>query len=519
MILISASLSSRATTNIAASVSEAAVIAALNISLPGDTVLMPAGTGHWTTPLDIHGVSLVGSGTNQTIIIDDMDRNANPYPPLMIFRGGATNNLQVANFQLAGGIPTINYHGEIATDATGPIRFHHIFFNLLSDKALMLYGAKLALVDHCYFNLKFLAITVDDVGWGDASWASPANYGTALMPVIEDCVFYNTIPGSSSDSAVDLDVGGRVTFRHNMVYNSYFEIHGTESGGRTRGGRLFEVYSNTFIESPAVPFIYTVNIRAGSGVFYGNTCSGYQYYSGMNVNRATERFNPWGSGDGTSPWDDNVGTNYLSGIHSGINGANYLQVAGANWTPDQWVGYSVVDREWTNNQDHGSWMEPNGHTNWNYSIITSSSSNRMYYLPSKDYGYMLFTNGNHFVVNKLNRVMDQPGMGSGDLIVGEFMPWGPDPINTVTGVASWPRAPVEGLYSWNNTMDGANTGLGSGWPTVLLGRDFFNDTPKPGYTPLVYPHPMQGGTNSSAGSGGGGGGPLVPPARVWVEQL
>ena len=517
MILTAASLSAHATTNLASSVSEAAVSAALNISLPGDTVVMPAGTGHWTVPLEIRGVNLVGQGTNQTIIIDDMDRNANPYPPLIMIHGAFTNILDVGNFQLAGGSTTRNWHGEVATDYSGPIRIHDIYFNQLNDKALMLYGANLALVDHCYFNLKFAAILIHDIGYGDASWAAPANYGTALMPVIEDCVFNNTVHTTSANSAVDVESGGRVTFRHNQVLYTYFEVHGTESGGRLRGGRMFEVYSNTFIHDPSVSFPITVNLRAGAGVFYGNTATGYSYFANINVNRATERFNPWRGGDGTSPWDDNVGSNYLSGVHSGPNGATFLQVAGANWTPNQWVGYTVINQDWTNSIDHGGWVEANGFTNINYSVIFSNNANRIFYHVSKDWGWMYFTNGNHFVINRVNHLLDQPGMGSGDLITGELQPWGPDPINTVTGVASWPRENVEGIYSWNNTLNGADAGFGSDYPHAQAGREFFNDTPKPGYTPLVYPHPLQSGTNGYRGSGGGGTNLLQPPARVWVQ--
>src|SRR5438045_2195427 len=34
--------------------------------------------------------------------------------------------------------------------------------------------------------------------------------------------------------------------------------------------------------------------------------------------------------------------------------------------------------------------------------------------------------------------------------------------------------------------------LGAGQRTIKEGRDFFNNTPKPGYTPYTYPHPLTG---------------------------
>ena len=505
-----------ANTNIAASVTFSDVGTTISNSAPGDTVIMPPGTAHWSSLMEFRGINLLGSGTNQTIIVDDMDRNANPYPPLILVHGSGTNTMQFGNFQMVGGNNTRNWHGEVVVDAPNPIRIHDLYFNLCNDKVLELDAANLALIDHCYFRLKYAGILIHDVGWGDASWASPPNYGTALMPVVEDCVFTNIDHAGASDNVVDCEWGGRCTFRHNLVYYATFNAHGTESGGRNRGGRLFEVYSNTFIQDPAIAFPSAINLRAGSGVFYGNTCTGFSYFANLNVNRSTERFNPWAAGDGTSPWDDNVGTNYLSGTHSGANGAKYLQVAGANWTINQWVGYSVVNNDWTNNLDMGGWWLTNGCVNYNYSVIISNSANRIFYHVSKDYGFMLFTNGNHFIVNKVNHIIDQPGLGSGDLVKGEQQPWGPDPWNTTTGVASWPHENIEGIFSWNNTLNGVDAGFVSDFPQAQSGREFFNDTPKPGYTPLIYPHPLQ---NNIGGGGGGGGSAssLQPPARVWVQ--
>jgi hypothetical protein len=59
----------------------------------------------------------------------------------------------------------------------------------------------------------------------------------------------------------------------------------------------------------------------------------------------------------------------------------------------------------------------------------------------------------------------------------------------------------EPFYEWNNTKNGSdvdvtvyNNWIGCTDPQpsdhVQEGRDYFNDTPKPGYTPYVYPHPL-----------------------------
>jgi hypothetical protein len=62
------------------------------------------------------------------------------------------------------------------------------------------------------------------------------------------------------------------------------------------------------------------------------------------------------------------------------------------------------------------------------------------------------------------------------------------------------------LYLWNNTKNGSAVGMTctDGCNHVQASRDFYNNgtTPKPGYTPYIYPHPLQGG------------GDTTPPANI-----
>jgi hypothetical protein len=50
------------------------------------------------------------------------------------------------------------------------------------------------------------------------------------------------------------------------------------------------------------------------------------------------------------------------------------------------------------------------------------------------------------------------------------------------------------MYSWNNTNadDGSKFGFTIAGPTNVIraGRDYFNNTPMPGYVPYTYPHPL-----------------------------
>jgi hypothetical protein len=88
------------------------------------------------------------------------------------------------------------------------------------------------------------------------------------------------------------------------------------------------------------------------------------------------------------------------------------------------------------------------------------------------------------------------------------------------GPGQYPNEPSVPLYVWNNGSSlGCSTGgscandvimTSNGDPHVQVGRDYINNgtTPMPGYTPYVYPHPLQGG--------GGGGGQPAPPSGLSV---
>ena len=50
---------------------------------------------------------------------------------------------------------------------------------------------------------------------------------------------------------------------------------------------------------------------------------------------------------------------------------------------------------------------------------------------------------------------------------------------------------LEPVYEWNNLLNGNNTGIWTRSPSyIAAGRDFYSDTPRPGYTPYPYPHPI-----------------------------
>lgn len=472
--------------------SYSAVSSAVASASPGDAVMIPAGTYTWTQQLVVKGVSLIGAGTNLTVIVDEIPRTGSGVPMFIVTT--TTKLTEISQLQIAGGVvnTTYNYNGEISISGDAPScwRIDHVFFNGDYGKNIVSYGDPYAVVDHCEFTMRGISVTVYSDGYGDTNWARSPSYGGTNMLYVESCLFTNIVgyPAATMDG----DAGARVVFRDNVILNDFWANHGTESGQRYRSMRSYEIYNNNFTYTGAYPFTWAIQIRGGTGVIFNNTAKGYNNLAGMFYYRAGEAFVPWGGMTGNNTWDTNDGVLYLTGTNSGATGPN-LTVSGANWQINQWVGYTVND---TNNGK--------------FSIITSNSANTIMVYPSKDFGPMTFSNGNHFAIYRCEAGIDQTGRGSGDLLQGDGIPYGPM-ANMSIGGTNWPRQVSESLYCWNNTLNGATAGGESDYPNIKSGRDYINGTTKPGYTPLTYPHPLtfvtytnttSSGTTTNTGTGG-----------------
>lgn len=64
----------------------------------------------------------------------------------------------------------------------------------------------------------------------------------------------------------------------------------------------------------------------------------------------------------------------------------------------------------------------------------------------------------------------------------------------------------EPVFAWRNTLNGAGAEVRSKSPQVLEGRDFYNNTVRPGYSPYIYPHPLTLGSTT-----------LAPPSGLTVK--
>ena len=461
----------------AADLSPAAVQRAVDAAADGDTVRLPAGTATWTAGVTVEGkfLSIVGAGIDRTTIVGGEYEPSTIRPTHRMFtitakRGGLT---RLSGMTLDGGTGARDDYNKgmvgLGGDST-TWRLDHLRLRATRTCAMHVYASG-GVVDHCRFEL---------VGWvfgiygfngggsyGDEAWTEAAELGGGRQAFfVEDNLF------TATDHAFALDgwAGERVVFRHNTLRNAVIGNHGTETSGRLRGARSFEIYGNTIVlAGPA--FYSAIELRSGNGVVFDNTIMG-DVGEPLRVDnyRDFDAFAPWGLATGESPFDQNdVDANghpvvYDTGAHTGESGAKVLTCAGKAWRPDQWRGYSL------HNASTGK-----------SSIITSNGPDTIVTRYDDTHGgpNLLWNAGDGFRIERCLAALDQMGRGKGGRIAGDD----PQP-------AAWPEQAREPTYVWHNTVNGAVRGLVSGSPHVTEGVDFLNGVAKPGYKPYRYPHPL-----------------------------
>ena len=302
----------------ATSCERSAVAAAVNTARDGDTVTIPAGRCTWTSTLMINGkfLTLQGAGIDATTIVDGVSKDPYPNTPYVLWihtkSGGLT---RVTGITFQGGSITGPYTTGLVqiTGNSKSWRLDHCEFVATKTAGLFVYGFTFGVIDHNVFDLRdwrygiytFHHTWNGKGSYGDGSWADATYLGTEKAIFIEDNVF----KAPNLSVAHDGWSGGRVVFRHNHLLNTVYANHGTESGGRLRGQRSFEIYENT-IRHTAKGYPAVVGLRSGVGVVFNNkvTFEAPAYITRVvdaQVFRANQGYAPWGKCDGTSLWDGN----------------------------------------------------------------------------------------------------------------------------------------------------------------------------------------------------------------------
>jgi hypothetical protein len=482
----------------AASCNESDVNAVINgpthKAVGGDTINVPAGNCTWTSGFRVPagiGISIIGAGAASTTITDNYAGTtpliwATPQPGAALMRiSGMTVQPQsgaslYSPFQIigtcnSGGCPNMRFDNMVIQPGwTGQAGWIVRVDNM--------YGV----FDHNTVNGSYCLANVNHSGWlgvgqwGDNSWASPDSYGTNAAIFFEDNTFNGTATNDTDASDAYADVGGgRVVTRHNTFNNApvagstYF--HGTESGGRMRGGRQVEFYNNTVSCAPGNGCdAAAVAMRSGVGLIYNNnfSVSGGAWINAfvrLYTYRTFAGFGPsWGYCDGQGPFDQNDGTVYASGTVTAVitaGGALTITDLSASWGLNQWVNsgnpYSIVYTDVTTSNQ--GWTGNPGFeitANTNNTIVAGTLGG-----DASNWNAVSINIGNHYQIKRANACIDQPGRSGGTLLSGDP----PAPLG-------WVNEVIDPVYEWGNSMTGGSPGYGSissDSAKVIANRDYY----------------------------------------------
>jgi len=268
----------------AASPSFADVRAAVSAAVPGDTVIVPAGTATWSSQLVItKSVSLIGAGIGQTIITSGFsgtEYSSNNFIIYYNVENDSIKSFRVSGFTFDGGglCEPLRIDNQSIDGSEARIRIDHCTFqNIGSHGALYWqWGTVYGVVDNCIFNPNDTATIpprgrcIVVLGNNYVSWMHTAyDFGDVNNLYFEDCIFY------WQDMPFQGGGGGRYAIRH-CTFN-YIGIqsgtawgldnHGNYSGGNYSGFGV-EVYDNTW-NMNGYP-INLIDMRGGKGLIYNN---------------------------------------------------------------------------------------------------------------------------------------------------------------------------------------------------------------------------------------------------------
>jgi hypothetical protein len=487
-----------------------------NMVTPGDIMNLPAGTNTWLYPFIItNDLQLIGAGINKTVIIDPAASDT-PGNTLISWAGLTTNHFdRLSGFQFLGSNIDGNNVGSAATVEIDGIchalRVDDCEWNLIQGPDLFLDGWIYGCVDHCVFNRDdSFGIQIHEDTWGgiqngftnangDGSWSDQDYLGTTNSVYVEANTFIDTLGPTGqgqSPGAFDMEDGGRIVFRYNNVTNDNIGFHGTETSARERSGREFEIYNNTFFFSSAsnTSWFCGFFIRGGTGVIYSNYWNNYDNLANIADYRLTPGpWPPWYNANGFNGWDSNAAS-FVTGKAT-ITATNQVTDSTQNWSINQFVTNNGAFVLQDSNQNIACWIYSNNPT-----MAFISQDNHLTGAP------FVVSNNDTYTIGFVQWTIDQPGRGQGDLLAdhpnGGQYGW---PYDTVTqSTNSLAGDALDPIYEWSNTWV-ANTLNNQNHPyivpeqpTMITNRDYYDNVIKPGYAPLVYPHPLDNSNPPSA---------------------
>lgn len=435
----------RAATITAGSCSSSAVQAAINSASSGDIVVVPTGDCTWTSTVTITNkrLTLKGAGIGSTNITDQGSGGA----ALDVGGASATNFVDISGFTFIKGI---NHSGGII-QISGQLfsvgfRFHHnrILQASSGSRGIYIYEVY-GLIDHNTIDVTATSGSIQSISIDGSSVGTDGGYTPWQQPLT-----------LGTDKAVYVE-------DNVITYNT--SNTGTEDALDAYSGARFVVRYNKIN-----------NISMGHhGTDSGGNRSpvSFEVYNNIWVNNSSTKIRGWTVRGGTGVFFNNT---YSGTISSGWYEITLLLYRACSTNVSSWqlcngTKWSIGSTDFSTNESRTC------STTGSVKFLSSNSdqvsiSGTRYFDGSGTGGYPC---------------RDQPGIGPGQV-----------------------SAPI---YAWNNTGVGIGpydmgdpgncNGLGIAH-YIALNRDYFQNTARPGYTPYVYPHPLQSGASSTP--------PSPPPA-------
>jgi hypothetical protein len=266
----------------------------------------------WTLPstgtYTLIGAGYTPGGTDQTLITDDITRNpgnnCNPDPAtIAIITGSASSIFRMSGFSIqntaAASAQTCTGLVRI-TGATQNLRVDHMHFNTPNqDSTTMAIGGWIyGVVDHSQWEQieqnQALYLQEGQYGGsaseialnvGDGAWADTTGFGSSRFIFVENNVF-------NGGTVEDCNHGCRMVVRYNTMNSTSpsggaaGDTHCTGCQGRARGARAVEWYNNTMNGSSSMPEFNAFFLSSGTGLFWGNSVTGYETLLGIREQRA-----------------------------------------------------------------------------------------------------------------------------------------------------------------------------------------------------------------------------------------
>ena len=464
----------------------------VNGAATGDIITIPSGTFSWTGTLTINkGVTLQGTGKTTSTI-----QNNNATSGMLAATSDGDGHITLSNFGIQQVANNGGANGRQAlvldrNDATiYTVLIHDCKFD---SNAIFNYMVFCAANGFVFWNCDFIGSGVNGLGgismvcskYGAGTSGSPYGWNTASTmgaldttglrnTYIEDCTLSNAPTGGTN-----ADDNARMVFRYCTVTDAVVANHGQDTS--QYGMRHDEIYNCTFhnVNGSTLNVGGWMSCRGGTFAWHDNVIeappSGKASYNLIcqQINRAGGP----GSCQTAHPANRQAGRGWSSGSSS-TSGNPVVAANGTGETSDP--GYI-----W-NNTGAGSGLSFVGIDQYSPDDCGNGQLDTLTFTCN-------ITNGSNQITNvtiTTNAGFAVPPSVANNLDVtmgiydstGNFFAQG----TTITGIAGT-------TLTLSNSALSGGTGVSLKSGYITLGTDVIFGTPKPGYTPYTYPHPLRAG--------------------------